>query len=161
MRILTVGAVREQAPAERRVALVPEAATMLRKDGIRVLVETGAGTGAWFGDADYTAAGADVVPADELYERAHAVLCVRPPNAVTAACLRPGQVLIGLLEPSRDRPLLAELTERGVRTLSLDLLPRTLTEPGPWTGSRHWQHVLRRRDGCGCRRDSPAAARPG
>ena len=127
MGTLTVGAIREQAPGERRVALVPEAVTLLRRAGLDVLVETGAGSGAWFGDADYTAAGATVVPADELYERSDAVLCVGPPNAETAAVLRPGQVLIGLLEPLRHRALTEELAERGVRTVSLDLLPRTLS----------------------------------
>ncbi|MGX1910055.1 NAD(P) transhydrogenase subunit alpha [Streptomyces phaeochromogenes] len=127
MGTLTVGAIREQAPGERRVALVPEAVTLLRRAGLDVLVETGAGSGAWFGDADYAAAGATVVPADELYERADAVLCVGPPNAATAAVLRPGQVLIGLLEPLRHRALTRELAERGVRTVSLDLLPRTLS----------------------------------
>lgn len=127
MGTLTVGAIREQAPGERRVALVPEAVTLLRRAGLDVLVETGAGSGAWFGDADYAAAGATVVPADELYERADAVLCVGPPNAETAAVLRPGQVLIGLLEPLRHRALTGELAERGVRTVSLDLLPRTLS----------------------------------
>ncbi|GHB31903.1 NAD(P) transhydrogenase subunit alpha [Streptomyces umbrinus] len=127
MGTLTVGAIREQAPGERRVALVPEAVTLLHRAGLDVLVETGAGSGAWFGDADYAAAGATVVPADELYERADAVLCVGPPNAETAAVLRPGQVLIGLLEPLRHRALTGELAERGVRTVSLDLLPRTLS----------------------------------
>ncbi|MEU6381914.1 NAD(P) transhydrogenase subunit alpha [Streptomyces sp. NPDC046909] len=127
MATVTVGAVRERAPGERRVALVPEAVTLLRRAGIDVLVETGAGSGAWFTDADYTAVGATVVPPDELYARADAVLCVGPPDAETAEALRPGQTLIGLLEPLRRPGLVKELTARGVRTVSLDLLPRTLS----------------------------------
>ncbi|MCL6668021.1 NAD(P) transhydrogenase subunit alpha [Streptomyces panaciradicis] len=124
---VTVGAVRERAPGERRVALVPEAVTLLTRAGIDVLVETGAGSGAWFTDADYTEAGAGVVPADELYARADAVLCVGPPDAESARSLRAGQTLIGLLEPLRHPALVRELAERGVRTVSLDLLPRTLS----------------------------------
>ncbi|MGH1551640.1 hypothetical protein ACRAWF_04030 [Streptomyces sp. L7] len=58
MGTVTVGAVRERAPGERRVALVPEAVTLLRRAGIDVLVEAGAGSGAWFTDAEYTEAGA-------------------------------------------------------------------------------------------------------
>ncbi|MFI2435875.1 NAD(P) transhydrogenase subunit alpha [Streptomyces sp. NPDC018693] len=127
MGTVTVGAVRERAPGERRVALVPEAVTLLRRAGIDVLVETGAGSGAWFTDADYTDAGATVVPPDELYTRADAVLCVGPPDAESAAALRAGQTLIGLLEPLRHPELVQELTGRGVRTVSLDLLPRTLS----------------------------------
>ncbi|MGW2515537.1 NAD(P) transhydrogenase subunit alpha [Streptomyces sp. NPDC001617] len=127
MPTVTVGAVRERAPGERRVALVPEAVTLLTRAGIDVLVETGAGSGAWFADADYTAAGATVVPPDELYARADAVLCVGPPDAETAESLRSGQLLIGLLEPLRHPGLVKELAERGIRTVSLDLLPRTLS----------------------------------
>ncbi|MFE9650307.1 NAD(P) transhydrogenase subunit alpha [Streptomyces sp. NPDC006365] len=127
MATVTVGAVRERAPGERRVALVPEAISLLRRAGIDVLVESGAGSGAWFTDADYTAAGAAVVPPDELYARADAVLCVGPPDPETAQALRTGQTLIGLLEPLRHPALVEELTSRGVHTVSLDLLPRTLS----------------------------------
>jgi NAD(P) transhydrogenase subunit alpha len=127
MSTVTVGAVRERAPGERRVALVPEAVTLLRRAGLDVLIEAGAGSGAWFTDADYTDAGATVVTPDELYARADAVLCVGPPDPETAQALRAGQILIGLLEPLRHPALVEELTGRGVRTVSLDLLPRTLS----------------------------------
>ncbi|MFI5797877.1 NAD(P) transhydrogenase subunit alpha [Streptomyces sp. NPDC051677] len=127
MPTVTVGVLRERAPGERRVALVPEAVTLLRRAGLDVLVETGAGSGAWFTDADYTDAGATVVPPDELYDRADLILCVAAPDPETAGALRPGQTLIGLLEPLRHPALTEELTARGVRTVSLDLLPRTLS----------------------------------
>ncbi|WP_427924192.1 NAD(P) transhydrogenase subunit alpha [Streptomyces sp. cg40] len=127
MGTVTVGAVRERAPGERRVALVPEAVTLLRRAGIDVLVEAGAGSGAWFTDAEYTGSGATVVSAEELYARADAVLCVGPPDPESAEALRPGQTLIGLLEPLRHPALVDGLTGRGVRTVSLDLLPRTLS----------------------------------
>ena len=127
MGTVTVGAVRERAPGERRVALVPEAVILLRRAGLDVLIETGAGSGAWFTDADYTSAGATVVPPDQLYARADAVLCVGLPDAESAESLRAGQTLIGLLEPLRHPGLVEELAERGIRTVSLDLLPRTLS----------------------------------
>ncbi|MDX3637101.1 NAD(P) transhydrogenase subunit alpha [Streptomyces europaeiscabiei] len=127
MGTVTVGVVRERAPGERRVALVPETVTHLRKAGADVLVETGAGSGAWFTDADYTAVGATVVAPDELRARADAVLCVGPPDEETARTLRSGQTLIGLLELGRHPALAQELSERAVRTVSLDLLPRTLS----------------------------------
>ena len=127
MGTVTVGAVRERAPGERRVALVPEAVTLLRRAGIDVLIEAGAGSGAWFTDAEYTEAGATVVSPEELYARADAVLCVGPPDPEGAEALRTGQTLIGLLEPLRHPALVDELTGRGVRTVSLDLLPRTLS----------------------------------
>ncbi|MET9850886.1 NAD(P) transhydrogenase subunit alpha [Streptomyces ossamyceticus] len=127
MGTVTVGAVRERAPGERRVALVPEAVTLLRRAGLDVLIQTGAGSGAWFTDAEYADAGATVVTPDELYARADAVLCVGPPDPDAAEALRAGQTLIGLLQPLRHPALVEDLTGRGVRTMSLDLLPRTLS----------------------------------
>ena len=54
----TVGVLREAAAAERRVALTPDGAARLAKQGLRVLVETGAGQRAFFDDDAYAAAGA-------------------------------------------------------------------------------------------------------
>lgn len=124
---VTAGVLRERAPDERRVALSPEVVTRVRRSGVDVLVETGAGAGAWFTDADYTAAEAGVVGVDELLSRADVVLCVAPPDRETAAALRSGQTLVGMLDPLRQAPLIGELAARGVTVVSLDLLPRTLS----------------------------------
>ena len=66
--------IKETAPGEHRVALVPEAVTKLRPAGIDVLVERGAGEGAWLADAAYAEAGATIVDADELYQAADVIL---------------------------------------------------------------------------------------
>jgi H+-translocating NAD(P) transhydrogenase subunit alpha len=127
MGTITAGVVRNRAPGERRVALVPEAVARLRPAGVEVLVESGAGAGAWFTDADYTAAGAGVVTAEELYRRADVVLCVEPPDEEAGPVLRAGQTLIGLLQPLTRPHLVRDWADRGVTAVSLDLLPRTLS----------------------------------
>ena len=58
----TVGVPREVKESEGRVALTPDGVRELERLGIDVLVETGAGEGASIADADYIAAGADIVP---------------------------------------------------------------------------------------------------
>jgi alanine dehydrogenase len=60
--IRTVGVPREVKTAEHRVAMTPDGVRELERFGVDVLVETGAGEGASITDADYTAAGADIVP---------------------------------------------------------------------------------------------------
>ena len=57
---LTIGVPRESTPGETRVALTPDAAGRLAKKGADVIVEAGAGATAWYGDAEYAAAGARV-----------------------------------------------------------------------------------------------------
>src|SRR5260370_2859778 len=57
---MKVAVVKETAPTERRVALVPDAVAKLRAAGLEVLVETGAGDGAWLSDDAFTEAGATI-----------------------------------------------------------------------------------------------------
>jgi H+-translocating NAD(P) transhydrogenase subunit alpha len=121
--------VRESAPGERRVALVPEGVGKLRAAGVEVLVEHGAGAGAWFPDAAYAEAGATVVSAAELYRDADVLLTVTRPSDISA--LRAGQAVIGMLAPLTDPSFAASLAALGVTAVSLDGLPRTLSRAQP------------------------------
>ena len=58
---MKVAVVKESAPGERRVALVPEMIARLRGAGLEVLVESGAGDRAWLADSAYAEAGADFI----------------------------------------------------------------------------------------------------
>jgi H+-translocating NAD(P) transhydrogenase subunit alpha len=128
---MKAGVVKEAAPGERRVALVPDAVVKLQAAGIEVLVERGAGTGAWLSDSAYVEAGATIVSAPELFAEADVLLTVSRPTAAAARMLRPGQVVIGMLTPLADPELAAVLAAQGVTAVSLDRLPRTLTRTQP------------------------------
>ncbi len=123
--------VKETAPGERRVALVPDAVAKLRPAGIEVLVERGAGEGAWLSDAAYADAGAIILDAEELLEAADVILTVTKPSALTVSRLRAGQAVFGMLAPLTDVELAAALAARGVTAVSLDRMPRTLTRTQP------------------------------
>jgi NAD(P) transhydrogenase subunit alpha len=120
--------VKEIAPGERRVALVPEGIGKLSAAGIEVLVERGAGEAAWFPDPVYAKAGATVVDVAELYQQADVVLTVTKPDP---ARFRPGQAVIGMLAPLTDPDLSRALAAAGVTAISLDGLPRTLSRAQP------------------------------
>ena len=123
--------IKETAPGEHRVALVPEAVTRLRPAGIEVLVERGAGEGAWLTDPAYAEAGATIVGADELYRSADVILTVTKPSAATIRQLRKGQAVLGMLAPLTDPELATTLAAQGVTAISLDGLPRTLSRTQP------------------------------
>ena len=123
--------VKETAPGERRVALVPEGVTRLGRAGIDVLVERGAGEDAWLGDSLYDDAGATIVSAAELYRDADVILTVTRPSADVVRLLRPGQAVIGMLVPLIYPELAAALAAQGVTAISLDQLPRTLSRTQP------------------------------
>jgi NAD(P) transhydrogenase subunit alpha len=128
---MKVAVLKETAPGERRVALVPEMVGRLKGAGLDVLVESGAGEAAWFGDAAYAEAGATIVTRPELVAAADIILTVTRPDDALLGALRPGQAVIGMLNPLADPALAARLADRGVTAISLDGIPRTLSKTQP------------------------------
>jgi H+-translocating NAD(P) transhydrogenase subunit alpha len=123
--------VKENAPGECRVALVPDGVARLAAAGIDVLVERGAGEGAWLADSAYADAGATIVSPAKLGESAEVILTVTKPSAAMVGELRAGQAVIGMLAPLTDPGLAAALAARGVTAISLDGIPRTLSRTQP------------------------------
>ncbi|WP_197320453.1 NAD(P) transhydrogenase subunit alpha [Saccharomonospora sp. NB11] len=115
-----VGIPAETAPGERRVALVPTHVEQLVRRGLRVVCEPGAGAGAWYGDDDYRAAGAEL--GDPW--SADVVLTVTPPSASVVRKLAPGTVLIGFLAPATRQDEIAALREAGVHAFAMEAVPR-------------------------------------
>ena len=124
---LKVAAIKESAAGERRVALAPEAVGRLKGLDIEVLVETGAGAASWYPDEAYEQAGASVLDADDVGKNADVIVCIGRPSPATVGALRPGQAVIGLLQPLTDPAFAAELAAAGVTAVSLDGLPRTVS----------------------------------
>ena len=122
---MKVGVPKETAANERRVALVPETVGRLAKGGLSVLVERGAGSGAFCPDEAYAAAGATVV-ADRaaLFGQADVVLKVQAPAPAEVGLCREGAALVALFQPGADPTLLQQLAARKVTAFSLVLLPR-------------------------------------
>ena len=124
---MKIGVVKERAPNERRVALVPDALKPLIAAGAEILVERGAGDGAALPDSLYEAAGAKAVDRATLYAEADVIARVQKPSADEARELRKGQTVVGLLQPLLDPGLMKSLAEAGVTAISLDAIPRTLS----------------------------------
>jgi NAD(P) transhydrogenase subunit alpha len=129
---MLIGAPREIASGERRVAIVPEVVPLLTRAGHRVVVERGAGQRAGFIDEAYKSVGADVVDTPEqIYATAQMILKVqRPARAESSGeaeldMLTKGTVLIGLLQPSGDPALFQQLADREIIACSMELVPRT------------------------------------
>jgi len=127
--MLRAGVVRETAPGETRVAVVPDAAAKLSQAKLEVLVEAGAGLASGHSDEAYREAHAQVLPdARAVYAGADVVLKVREPREVAggpeAYLLREGSVLIGFLDPARNTELIARLAARQVTAFAMELVPR-------------------------------------
>jgi NAD(P) transhydrogenase subunit alpha len=122
-----MGVLREETPGERRVALIPDGVVRAQALGLSVLVESGAGERAYYGDGDYVAAGAELTARDGLVSRADVLVCVRTPGRSTLESLRPRQVLVGMLRPELDLSLATRMADTKVTLISFEGLPRTLS----------------------------------
>ena len=119
---MKVGIPTETWPGETRVAVIPPGAAALRKSGLDVLVEHGAGAAAGFPDEQYAAQGAALVPRAELFAAADILLTVRatPPGGA----LRKGQAVIGFADPLGAPEAVHQYAATGASLFSMELMPR-------------------------------------
>jgi H+-translocating NAD(P) transhydrogenase subunit alpha len=122
---MRIAVLRESAAGEKRVALVPENVARLVKQGHEIRIERGAGTAAGFPDGAYEAAGAAVRDAREALDGAEVVAAVQRPSDAVAETLPAGALLVALLQPHANRPLLDRLAARGVNAMAMEQVPRT------------------------------------
>lgn len=117
----TVGVPREVKADEHRVAITPDGVHELERHGVDVLVEAGAGTDAGIPDAEYAAAGAELVAsADDVWGRADLVCKVKEPQAVEFGRLRPGLVLFTYLHLAAYPEVADELLARRVTAVGYE-----------------------------------------
>jgi len=122
---MNVGIPKEIAPLERRVAASPDTVQRLRKLGLDVLVQAGAGVESGFPDEVFIQAGARIVlDARALYGESDLVLKVRPPTLVEADLLKPGAALVGFFWPAQNKELIERLAARKATVLAMDAVPR-------------------------------------
>jgi NAD(P) transhydrogenase subunit alpha len=120
---MTIGVPKETADGETRVALTPDVVRRLTGAELNVVVEEGAGAGAYHPDADFSDAGAEVAGrADAL--GADVVAVVSPPPEDEIEQLTGDQVLVGLLDPLGVPEGIQALAESGVTALAMELVPR-------------------------------------
>lgn len=129
---MIVGVPKESFPGERRVALVPSVIPNLKKVGLDIVIEAGAGNAAGYPDSTYTEKGAKVLPdraavfgqADIITQ----VLCYGSNDRTGKADLplmRQDQVLIGFLRPLGTREVVQEIAGRGVTSFAVEMMPRS------------------------------------
>ncbi len=122
---MKIGAPKETAPGEARVALTPESAGRLKKLGYDCLVEAGAGAAASINDQAYAAAGVTVVAsAAELWQQADVIVKVREPSIEEVDAAPEGKTLISFIWPAANADLLERMRARRMTVLAMDMVPR-------------------------------------
>ncbi len=120
---VTFGALRESAPGETRVSLVPEIADKLAAAGVRVLLERGAGISAQFPDSAYRQvewadSAAMVLAASDV------LLTVQPLRPSQIMGMRSGAVVVGFMQPHARPDEVRALRDHGITSFAMELVPR-------------------------------------
>ena len=117
---MEIGVPKETKDQEFRVGLSPMSVKGLTEYGHTVFVETQAGDGAGFTDADYADAGATIVPhAKDAWDR-ELVVKVKEPLAAEYGYLKKGQLLFTYLHLAADRALTEHLLESGATAIAYE-----------------------------------------
>lgn len=120
---LFIGIPKETSFQERRVALVPEAVTLLVSNGHQVLMETNAGEGSNFTDNEYSEAGAQIVYDRKSIYSCDIILKVAPPSEEEVELMVGNQTFISALQIStQPKEILQKLTAKKVTAIAWDYI---------------------------------------
>jgi alanine dehydrogenase len=126
---MTVGVLKEIKIQEYRVAVTPIGVREFVRAGHKVLVETGAGDGAGFQDADYVAAGAELAACDDVWKRSDMICKVKEPLEVEWPKFRKDQILYTYLHLAADKKLTEALMSTGIRAIAYETVETAKGHP--------------------------------
>ena len=122
---MRLAVLKERNAFETRVAATADTVKKLIGLGLTVAVETGAGVSAAIMDADFAAAGAEIVPdAAAALAGAAIVFAVQAPEADVRAMIARGTLLVCTANAFADPTLVPSLAEAGIDCAAMELLPR-------------------------------------
>lgn len=108
---------------ENRVSMVPGSVAELVKRGHRVILQRGAGDGASYPDAQYQAAGAELVDSAEVvFALAELIVKVKEPRLSEAALLEPRHILFTYLHLAANKPLTEALLQSGCTAIAYETI---------------------------------------
>ena len=120
---MNIGTTKELKNHEYRVGLTPDNVMAYVNHGHKVFVETGAGVGAGFSDAEYQEAGAEILATSkEVFDRCDMIVKVKEPEECEYGYLREGQILFTYLHLAANRPLAEALLARGVKAVAFETI---------------------------------------
>ncbi len=117
-------AVLKEAADETRCAAIPETVKKFAALGAELAVEKGAGEDASIPDADFEQAGAKIGTRQDALKGAGIILCINAPDPESLSGAEAGALLIGALDPARQRARIDAYATAGLDALAMEWMPR-------------------------------------
>lgn len=120
---MVIGILKEPVP-EKRVSFLPETITLLKKLPVKVLIEDGAGNGAFADNKSYEESGAVVSERNELIRQADIIVKITPFTSDELIMLNSNQVVISVFNPFFRKDLIELMLRHKITSFSMDMVPR-------------------------------------
>jgi H+-translocating NAD(P) transhydrogenase subunit alpha len=117
-------AVLKEAAGETRCAAISETVKKFAALGAETAVEEGAGEGASVPDSEFEAAGAKIASRKDVLKGAEIILCINGPDPQSLAGAVKGALLVGGLDPVRQRERIEAYAAADLEALAMEWMPR-------------------------------------
>ncbi len=122
---MIVGSTKENTILEKRVSLTPESAKNIIGLGLKVCVEKGYALHLGINDSEYKESGVEIkASSKEVLNSSDLVTKVNCPSEDEIEILKDNTILIGMLNPSKNKNQINKIIDKKIKLFSLELLPR-------------------------------------
>ena len=122
---MIVGSIKEDLTSEKRVSLTPETAKNIMGLGLKVCIEQNYATHLGIEDNEYKKTGVEIKDsASEVLNSSKLIIKVNCPSEKEISLLKEKTILIGMLNPSKNKDQIDKIIKKEIKTFSLELLPR-------------------------------------
>jgi len=122
---MIVGSIKEDKTSEKRVSVTPESAKNIIGLGLKVFIEKGYALHLGINDYEYKDIGVEVKESSkEVLNSSDLITKVNCPSENEIEILKENTILIGMLNPSKNKNQLEKIMNKNIKPFSLELLPR-------------------------------------
>ena len=122
---MIVGSIKEDLASEKRVSITPETAKSIMSLGLKVFIEKDYATHLGIDDNEYKKTGVEIKDSSsEVLNSSNLIIKVNCPSENEISSFKEKTILIGMLNPSRNKDRIEKIIKKKIKTFSLELLPR-------------------------------------
>ncbi len=122
---MIVGSIKEDLALEKRVSITPETAKNMKGLGLKVCIEKNYASHLGIEDSEYRNNGVEIKDSSsEVLNLSNLIIKVNCPSDNEISILKEKTILVGMLNPSKNKNQIDKIISKNIKTFSLELLPR-------------------------------------